>query len=210
MPALPSPGKVLKVQLVWTINASAGCMNVLHYNYSNGPPNAADLNAICTFIANALGTTQTVNLPASTALTGIIATDLAGTAGYQGAWSGNKPGTDPSAPASIATNCTLMNLHVQARYRGGHPRIYWPGMGENHALNGSQWQAASVSQFNSAFQTWLGAVNGHVQGTTTVGAQCVVSYYRNHAVRPTPVVLNVNTWTTNPGIASQRRRGAFA
>jgi hypothetical protein len=103
-----------------------------------------------------------------------------------------------------------MNLHVNARYRGGHPRIYFPGAGDNHNNDGLHWVASYVSGFNSAMITFLASLNGFSSGATTFGQQCVVSYYHDKALRPIPLVLDVTSWTTNNGLASQRRRGAFA
>jgi hypothetical protein len=189
----------------WTIGPDTTSMNVLHYSYSGSGPAASDCTALATTLFNAIPTALLGMLPASTIATGVTVTDLASVTGAQGAVTGSKPGTSggQAVPANAAF---LVQLHTNARYRGGHPRMYLPPFYQAEMADQGHWLATGVSTATAAVNTWLNTLQGSVSGATTVGVQVAVSYYHAHALRPTPVVMSISSRTGVARIASQRRR----
>lgn len=206
MPELPSPGAVIKAQLGFNIGASVNNQMVWHYRYSGSPPFANDLNAMAAAIGNAISVQLLAQLPTTTVFNSAVCTDLQGNSGQQGSATFTKSG---SGGASIvpASACVLQQLHINARYRGGHPRSYWPGFIPTLMADSQHWATTNLNTYNQEAQKVQIAPVGQTYGTMTVQAQCVVSYYHNKALRPTPLVLDVVSRTmTNALIASQRGR----
>lgn len=206
MPALPSPGAVIKAQIGFTIGASINNMCVLHYRYSGAQPFANDLNAMSATFGAAISPTLLGLFAPDVQFITAICTDLQGNNGYQGSSTFTKVGTGTGAPLP-ASACCLQQFHINARYRGGHPRAYWPGMESTLTADTQHWLSASLATYNTEITKVCVAPVGQTFGTMTVGNQCVVSYYHAKALRPTPLVLDVIARTmNNPLIASQRGR----
>jgi hypothetical protein len=141
----------------------------------------------------------------------VIVTDLQGNDGQQGSAASTQAGTG-GIPPEAASASFVVHLLVNARYRGGHPRVYFPPLGNSYLQDSQTWQAAAVTPVFSALDTWLNALPGFSSGGCVVGLQCAVSYY-NKAVnptpphlRPSPLVLDVTSRTPRAKIGSQRRR----
>jgi hypothetical protein len=186
-------------------------MNVLHYRYSGTRPAPADCAAIANHLATATLGAYLTHIPASTALSSVIVTDLQGNDGQQGSAASTQAGTG-GIPPEAASASFVLHLLVNARYRGGHPRVYFPPLGNSYLQDSQTWQAAAVTPVFSALDTWLNALPGFSAGGCVVGLQCAVSYY-NKAVnptpphlRPSPLVLDITSRTPRPKIGSQRRR----
>lgn len=205
MPALPIPGPVLKCELIWTIGEDNHCANILHYAYTGSPPTSADLSTLATNMFNAFPGDYKNALHSSTQLTSVILTDLASVTGQQGLHAGNTPGSAGGFP-SAASACVLQQLKVNARYRGGHPRTYWPGLDGANVADAQTWSLSSVQLLQPALMTWAKALAGQSAGGTQVTKQVIVSYYHNNALRTTPLVMDVVGWTVIGKIASQRKR----
>jgi hypothetical protein len=214
MPALPSPGQVLKVQVGWSIGGDTSNANVLHYAYSGAAPTSTDCIAIASRLLNTPPNGYLALCPISTVLTSVAVTDLATNTGQQGLTTGSHPGTTPANTIMPASAALLMSFKVNARYRGGHPRAYFPAMGHDSQATTKTWQATNVSTAETALISWLNSLNGFSAGSSQVGQQVAVSYYKGRdaqgkpIVRAVPVVLPIISWKCSANIASQRRRYA--
>jgi hypothetical protein len=211
---------VIKVQLVWQIGTDGNCMNVLHYQYGGSAPAASDLTAIGNHMVASWGTAQGAVFSTRDSLANVILTDLAGTTGQQAEVVAGKAGTDISGAIS-QQSATVMAFEVNARYRGGHPRAYFPPMTTRVMQDGLHWTAAGASAFNSAIETFLSSIVGFASGATNVLQQVAISYYQGHTWSPPdhlgnyhkiptrrspPLVLPVTSWVTRTVIGNQRRR----
>jgi hypothetical protein len=180
-------------------------MNVLHYRYSGTPPAATDLNGFCSAFGTGFGTNAKALFATNTTLTTLIATDLQGNTGQQGTSSPGQAGTDIRTvmPASA---CVVQSHKVNARYRGGHPRTYWPPGVTAQMQDTQHWIASWVAGANTTLNTWLASVVSQTFGGTTIGNLCAVSYYHDKVLRPTPLVLDVVASSTLTRIGQQRKR----
>jgi hypothetical protein len=99
-----------------------------------------------------------------------------------------------------------MSYQVALRYRGGHPRTYFPGMPATAMSNAQNWLGTSVTNATTAWKNWLQSISGFTAGSTSVASQCMVSYVHGGNPRVTPAVYPLASWNGKPGIATQRRR----
>jgi hypothetical protein len=63
------------------------------------------------------------------------------------------PGTQV-APFLALGSSVMVNHHIGARYRGGHPRTYFPPPAVAFTNNGDTWTAAYVSAFQAAYDNF--------------------------------------------------------
>jgi hypothetical protein len=99
---------------------------------------ATDLNTLATDIATAWNTSIAPNVSVDCVLTGVnivfipsVGNELIGSATVSHAGSNGHP-TLPDAGASW-----VVNWHISAYYRGGHPRWYVAGVSDVYVTNGS-------------------------------------------------------------------------
>lgn len=129
---------------------------------------------------------------------------------------GSGPGQVQSAGVSF-----VIRKHILRRYRGGHPRVYIPGIAATRLATPTQWNAADVSAITSAYTTFIGACTANTNpaaiGTIT---HVNISYFQgftNHTFpsgrvkaiptpRVTPLVDLVVGLGGNAVPGSQRRR----
>jgi hypothetical protein len=219
MPALPSPGKVLRVdkfyQLSEDIKAKVGGFHL----YTAAPPTSAILDTLAASLQIALATDTGALLNGLWKMTEIIITDLSSSLGAQGSSSvvnnGSRAGTFTDAAA-----CVLEHETVARRYRGGHPRAYWPfGVAED-LQDGQTWKAAFVAACQAALTTWATDIQTDIAAVLGDGRGVNVSYYHGSTpfTGPTGRVRNISTPRVTPlvdlltgstvktGVANQRRR----
>jgi hypothetical protein len=219
MPALPLAPNTLKVQLTWTVGTNTNVQNVLHYNWSGSRPAVNDCVAIGNHFLASFLSAQGALFHTATVLTACTVTDLANTDGAVGVAQASHPGTDIRAPVPENT-CTLMSLKINARYRGGHPRIYFPPMTTGVAQDSKSWTATAATNFNNTMLNMLNSLPGYATGPVTVGQQVALSYVKGHTwqqdqhgnwkrmptYRSTPLPIVISSWVTSQKMATQRRR----
>jgi hypothetical protein len=180
-------------------------MNLVHYRYSGGRPTSADLTSLLGSISAGFGINQQAVVPIGTVLHTIQAVDIQGTDGQQALVQIDKAGTKTGQSTSAAS-CYMMGLKINQRYRGGHPRTYFPGGVVTDMADTQHWATASANAFLTAFGTWMQGISGLQVGSTLVGNQCVVSRFRHKVLLDPPVVYDVISRTALTRIASQRKR----
>jgi len=211
MPALPSPGQVVKMIFRYGLE-DAVAENIRYFNY--GGPGPVDLATLTSFANSSVMTTD-FNAPyigaAPVPEMGIDTSfiDLSSPLGitYErlNAWVGTNTGTVLSA-----NNAVCVSDQIARRYRGGHPRSYMMVGTSGDFATGSvkDWQAAFLANIQAGFDTWMSAF------PFIVGAYVFrpvnVSYYETvggvKTVRPTPLVDDIFAVTVRERVCSQRRR----
>lgn len=206
MPAPPLLNQpVILVRLNWTLGVSTNNMNVLHYRYSGARPSSADLTSLCGIISTGYGASQQALFHLGSVLHTIQAVDIQGTDGQQGITQVDKAGTKAGTP-SPASASFMMGLKINQRYRGGHPRLYFPGGITIDQADTQHWTTAFTSAALTALGTWLQGISGQTVGGTQIGNQCVVSRFRHLVPLDPPVVYDVISRTSLQRIAQQRKR----
>jgi hypothetical protein len=220
MPALPSPGAVLKLNVNWAIEGDTLGETVHYFSYSGGAPSAGSLS---TFANTAVsdGLTQFQALCSdSVGMLSATARDLSSSMGNEATagtpWVGTR-GTALTAPGAAV----VVSHSISRHYRGGHPRTYLPlGVAGDITVAG-HWSSALTAAADTAWGAWVAALIG-VSGVTNL---VNVSYYGPpnrtitsstgrvrtvSTVRGAPIVDPVTGHVARSNIGSQRRRNRDA
>lgn len=220
MAPLPDVSGALRARLLFTIGGKADQGLRVFYAYTGGVPNLAAVTAF----ANALMGDAVTNLPAvmhpNVVFTGVEMTDLSSPLGAVYTATTDTPGTEDGDPLP-AGSAVIAAYQIARRYRGGHPRSYWP-LGTAADLTSDQdFASGSVTDFYNAIQPVLASIVGLSSGSTTVSGQINVSYfegftsvenplthrYRNvPTLRPTPVQDGVEDIIIRAQVGSMRKR----
>lgn len=220
MPALPSPGQVIRVSLTWTIGQDVTNGTRFYIQYTSAPPSIANLNAMATEVAVLAGNEFSPLYPSDTTLTGVKCQDLSTTSGFVGVSGASAAGTrvGPYLPAG---NAMVVNYIINRHYRGGKPRAYFPGGVQTDLATPQTWTAAYVTLWNSNYGTFMATLLSYAGDSITKQAHVNVGYYSG--VNPpitlpsgrvkqsskqlaTPHVDVVTNHLASPKMGTQRRR----
>jgi hypothetical protein len=202
-PHPPVPG-VIKLEFLYDLDGT-GAANILHFAYDGGPPDAASCASLATEFSADWGATVRGALSYQTVLVGTVVTDLSSDMGASGqdltARGGATVGNQP--PSQVAT---VTKWPVALRYRGGHPKTFWPPLPIVSQRDNSNWTDLAATNFASLVNDFVAAALLFFAGSTTITEHVAVSYYSGHAPRVTPLVLSLGDAICDPRMGSQRRR----
>jgi hypothetical protein len=205
MPPLPVVADVLKFEMLWT-QAGIPAANILHAKYTGGPPTAADVAAFCLDLDDAWWVNPVKeDYPASTVYVGSRGTDLASSTGATAEHSVGTAGTATDSAIS-AQACILVNYEITRRYRGGHPRTYFPPAAWGGLASPSSWDSGILSDISGGVAAIEGVFSTATHGSTTLAGLVNVSYRTAGAPRVTPVVDPVTGYVVSGIVRTQRRR----
>lgn len=220
MPALPDVAKVLRVAFGHTYSINTSVLVRQYYEYSGAAPTPTQATTFAGSCASSWASHCAALAHESVYLTSVEVTDLSSPSSAQGIVAvsdqGSKTGHELTADA-----CLVEALLIGRRYRGGHPRSYWP-FGESEDLSyPQQWLGAFLTSCN----TGLAALHSAIEGDGWSGAGTLqlvsVPYYKGFTVVTNPVTgraRNVPTVQATPvpdvvtgivsreNVGSQRRR----
>lgn len=218
MPTLPPVTKVVRVDNHFSFSTDNNMQwrNFFQYSGTLSVADAVTWGAAIVAAWNAHVATWT-----TTALTYTLMelTDLTSASSPQILNSTGGTGADvnPPVPNGVAM---VMKHRFARRYRGGHSRVYLPGMAAAALLNPGTWSPTQLANVVAAYTAYVNAViAGAPVGVGTV-IQVNVSYFHGFTVedrtplrpiivptpRPTPLVDPITNIAGNPIVASQRRR----
>lgn len=221
MAPLPPVPDVIRAEIQWGVGPDPLAITRLWYQYTGGPPVAAD----CSAFAADLIVSLTAHFPAlatsSIHCLGVRITDMASSTGADvtvtAALVGSRAGGIVPAGSAV-----LANYHVSRRYRGGKPRSYLPFLAASDISDAQDWSAGGVAAVLAAWSLIANGLVGDTSGSTNISAHVNVSYYEGftnvpygvptkYRRTPTlrvggPQVDVINSITVPQRIASQRRR----
>jgi hypothetical protein len=210
MPPRPPLPTTVKIELNWTSDGIAVAHNIAYGQFGTGVDTTDDTTLLDT--ANAMMTSYASSgLPAQLSehwgLSSVTVSDNGGTSeAVQISTHARVPGTDASTPFPPQV-AVCASWQISARYRGGKPRWYLPGITMNavSASYGSallaSWATATASALASLESSFnSSSPNGHdiILGT--------ISYRTGNAPRVTPVFRVFNLPKVHERLDSQRRR----
>lgn len=226
MPPLPAIANLLKIALQFTAPAVTDVLTRLFFQGSS-QGTSTGLNTAAQTIANSWATNIAPLTTSDQSLGTVSIEDLSAPNAPSGIWLGTKPGgagaTNLTAPAAAY----IIRNAINVRSRGGHSRVYVPGIPVNNlsVVDGTQWSTSFQNTLNTAWATFLGnilsAMNSAGYGT---GNMAVPHYYKGHTwnhvgtppndyykivhtVQNPPIPVSQYTGvTSNSIIGSQRRR----
>lgn len=223
MPALPNVPKVLRVALSGRKDAPSVWLTRFFVQYTGTAPSNADLAAFDTALDTAYNTNVKPQCDTSTILAQIETIDLTSPTSAVDIKAVNRVGTRTGViiPAMI---CAVQSYQIGRRYRGGHPRGYWPLGSISDTGPDTSWAPASITNFDNALDAFFTAVMA--AGWTGAGtlSHVNVSFYNGFTVitnpvthrarnvptlRVAPVVDQVTGTGVRASYGTQRRREAF-
>lgn len=182
--------------------------NIFHcfYTPSSSPLTAAQVAQAAQLINNAWPGNMVPLMTSDRKGVEVVATDLApGGLKYTNSTFTQGTRTGTGVPANVAA---VLDFNSSApRYRGGHPRMSFPGGAESDMTDSQHWSTSFQTALATAWTNASGMMfNVSLTGGATTGSQCVVSYHSGKALRPTPLAFSINSYSVRPLIGTIRRR----
>lgn len=170
-------------------------------------PAVADLQSIVDGVSTQWNTQFVPNVTSSTVLTEVLAVwKTAGGVETIAQNSTVRTGTLSATAVQDSSSCFVLNWHLSAYYRGGHPHSFLPGVYTAAVTNGSD----LVSGYQAAIQTaalgFLNGVNALTHGAITATLLGTVSFASGNNWRPTPIFRPYTGVSVGSKIGTQRRR----
>jgi hypothetical protein len=186
-------------------------ISIQHAKFTGPPPTVADLGTVGQAIGTAWANAMAPIHDVAVAVTEVKVTDLTSRTANVAVSTMNHPGTHPGT-GSLPLNVAMVQSYViQVRYRGGHPRTYWPAGVPSDIQTGHLWTTAFLANANTAATGWVGDINLIALGGGTL-QHCAVSYFHGKdslgkpIVRVTPLVFPTTSTLVHGRVDTMRRR----
>jgi len=219
LPALPNVPNVIRNVLKFTFSEDTQAAIRFFLKYTGSAPTNAELATFAAGIGTAYAA-QLIGLAGEgIILTNVESTDLTSDVSGEGGSAEDTEGT--RGPSNLtADTAALESLEIPRRYRGGHPRIYWPFGISSDLENAQTWSLTFVDAMAAALTTFYTDVMALTWSGGSITNRVNVSFYEGFTVHTGPtgrarnvstprsssVVDNVSSSLVRVGVASQRRR----
>ena len=210
----------MRCTIVWTNGSDVDCITRFYLSYTGSVPTSANLESMASSVASAWTGAADAYFGTFITLTNTICEDLSSATGASGeagsSLAGTRAGED--LPASAAA---VINYFISRRYRGGHPKGFWPMMTDADISTPQLWGSDALDDIYAGGHSIINTVIGAAWGGAGTVEQVNVSYHEGFTsvqnpvtlrwrnipkVRVTPVVDVVTSMAAHPRIGSQRRR----
>jgi hypothetical protein len=210
MAFIPVPGVAAAI-VTWHINTHKA-NQVWHFN--GGSPatwSPANTQLLADTLFNSMKTRLAIFFAPDVTCNNVVTIDLSTSTPATGAssaaaWVGTGTSTMPP-------NCSIMcNLIIPLRFRGGHPRTYFPPAASQNAVSTQDtWTTTAQSNFRAAYiQCWVdaeSAIPGIFPAVPTYNYTETIVGDKVHRVKSSlKQVYNVNNALVSAPIRTQRRR----
>jgi len=219
MPALPDVPAVLRIDMHFIMSNDDFAKCRFFLKYAGSPPTNTELDTLATLVRTEFTTNLAGLVSVDTSLNRVDITDLSSPTSAVGSDTFNVPGTLAGnvTPSSV---CVLESLTISRRYRGGHPRIYWPFGNSTKLTDEQRWDLTFIGVVTTDLHNFYAGIEAGVWSGGISLQQVNVSYYQGFTThtgttgrvrnvstpRTTPVVDVVSGDIVRDGIASQRKR----
>ena len=210
----------LAIVLQWGIGEDVRAQTKLHAHYSDSsPPSGANLNTLAGVVHTAYATNLKPLCTSQVTLRTILITDLSDNTIPVGIWTGSEVGSLAAGGNNPANICVCMNHKVARRYKGGHPRNYFPFGGTLSQSDAQTWSGGFIGTVNTGWANFAGALLGatpppqldhmanvsyvlghHYHGEANAKNKLVIDY------RTSPLTEPIVSTTANTRICTQNRR----
>lgn len=175
MPFIPVPGTA-EVQINGTIGTNPWQVKL---HFQGNPPQAVwtstQLAALNSAFVAGPWTTLAANWPSLTQMDALQAIDLSTTTPASAAEGFQVIGV--ASEQQDAAACLMFNYLIAARYRGGKPRTYLPGLAPTAQASPNSWSASVISTIASEWQTAITNMKGAAAADGQAGCQQVCIQY---------------------------------
>jgi hypothetical protein len=220
VPALPSPGQVIRIAADFKVGSDAHALTRWFMSYTGTAPATSDLEHFAGLLNTAAGAVLPAVMHPDTTYLGCTLTDLASDTGAEVNLAADVVGTETGEALGAAV-AVLTQLTIGRRYRGGKPKGFWP-LGTAADLDTRQtWLAGSITNFTGAIEAVMTELEEMSSSGCTIGSPVNVSYYGPpnriitgstgrvrtvSTLRVTPIVDLITAIAVDASLGSQRRR----
>lgn len=222
MPPLPSPGNVIKANLLWGVEGDLTAETIHFFSYS-GAAGSGDLSTFASSLVSNADTQFAALVNTSSGMQSATCRDLATSMGAEVTagtpWTGTRSGgaTPPAA-------CVVVAHSIARHYRGGHPRTYLPVGSATDVVAAGTWNTTFLGDVDTAWGLFISGVID-TYGGLTIQNLVNVSYFGPpnriitsstgrvrtvSTMRGVPIVDQVTGHVARKLIGSQRRRNRDA
>ena len=221
MPALPVAPSTLRVALQFASSLeSQPIVTRFFTTYTGSAPTAGQLDTFCGAVGTAFGSDLKAYMHEDYTLELVEAVDLTSDTSASGTAAPAVTGTlaGSTLPADVAF---VVSYEILRRYRGGHPRGYWPFGDATKLATQDTWNPPFPADVQASMATFFGAVNAAGWAGAGTLTQSNVSFKKGFTVvispttgrarnvdtdRASAVIDTVTSYIGRAGIGSQRRR----
>jgi hypothetical protein len=186
MPPLPDAPKVLRVALQFAYGVKTDVITRFFLQYTGSAPTDAQLNTYAGSINGEYSADLAGQCGAQCTLSSIEIIDLTSPTSAIGTDStivaGTRAGTELSA-----NDCAIGSYQINRRYRGGHPRGYWPFGVEGDLGDPQHWNPSFVTEFTGALRAFFAAILGDAPAGMGMVSHVNVSYFAGFTVVTSPI-----------------------
>lgn len=203
MPPLPPVPGVVKIRISGTFTGGTWA-NIFHVGTATGPITHADLvnlDSELNALANVYTNDGSMEIEGTLAEYWDLTSDSGATASISKSWPGSREGD-----ANPGSACVVTSWPITRRYRGGHPRTYWPIGSVGVRADQQSWDTAFTAQVLADVSAFVEAVHGFEFSSGGTGNLGAVSYVNAGAPRAVPLFEPFNGVVVRGRICSQRRR----
>jgi hypothetical protein len=220
MPTLPDVSKVVRVSLIASDAADLNVVTRFYISYTGTAPTSANLDSFGSTVANELDSHVKGLTKSGINYREIDLVDLSSPSAGAAAHAIDIDGTRSGTTLAAGT-CCVVSYKIARRYRGGHPRGYWP-VGTISDIETSQdWTDAFLSSVDSGLGSFFTGVTAnpwsgggtlkHVNvsyfhGFTSVEDPITHRWRNIPTARGVPVVDEITQLIARKRFGSQRRR----
>ena len=203
MPPLPAAASVIKVRLKGN-KGGTPWNNIFHVRYAGAAPTVAQLTTWAGVINTAWATNLAPLAFTNVTMQFVDTVDLSSATSAEASTAFTSVGTRAGStfPAQVAM---VGSWTANLRFRGGHFRNYWPFGVTADQFSMTNWTAAFITAAQSGLAAFRTAINGSSVGTAPV-TMIGLSYFTQHALRPTPLPVDITGVLVHNRIDTQRRR----
>jgi hypothetical protein len=221
MPALASVPKAAKIILQGYIDSSKPWVNAFHIGFSvGGALSGAEVLAMASAVNAAWGGSMAPMIEDTISLANVVVQALDSPVAPVANDATPQVGVDSTTPTAAGTAFVVKRL-TGRRYRGGHSRVYIPGLGALALSDDPEvWNPTNAANMVAGWDAVEDAASNAIIGVHTDAQPINISYYfgftnvlypsgRYHVKptpRVTPLVDIVTNYSYNPKPCSQRRR----
>lgn len=222
MPApLPTPTGVIRFTCKHSLATTQLYGVQFDVGYTGGPPVTSTLSALASLVRASYNSSLAALLPSAWSLQEVTAQDLANPSTVEGidttVINGARSGT-----SALDSKSAVLIYFPDRRYRGSRPKGFWPWGVDSDLGSGKTWATAFKTEVDGDWSAFIGGVEGHSAGGTTLTSHVCVSYIsgpyrvvtspttgrgRNvGTVRDPPLVMAVLSTALSTKVGTQRRR----
>jgi len=218
--ALPSPGNVIKCTLQFTETGGLTYGSHFYLGYTGGPVTSADAGTIATNMRAGWLLGMPAHFPSTVTLVSCKTQDLSSNTGVVQV--NTTPAASTGGGNAVESGVSIcVRFLTAAHYRGGHPKIFLPPGMTTDVVQPSSWSGTLQSAIVTGWNQMISQIMSSVLSSCALSGQVAVSWFKGPItntdpspwapknvpkLRPTPVVLPVQSIQVTPLIASQRRR----